>query len=256
MQITWNGTGAAWSYHFGNSSAVLEADGKRLLIDCGHTVPARLHKMGLALTDIDAVFISHLHGDHIYGLEEWGFRSFLQYPPYHNRPTLLIADTLPLRLWRNVLTGTMGQVCDNRCLLRDFFNVVVMRVGEPTRFGPWTLELRPVRHVPNTPSYGVKVRTENAAASFTCDSLADADAWFYEGAQVVFHDCSFTPYFPTTVHAHFEEILAYPQALREKTSLVHYDDSVQEKCGDPEWRDKIARAGMRLTEPYKPLLLG
>ena len=109
VNITWNGTGAAWSYVYGNSSAVIEADGQRLLIDCGHTVPARLKQAGLALNEIDAVFISHLHGDHVYGLEEWGFRSLLQ---WHIRPRLFIAETLAGPLWNNVLAGTMGQTCD------------------------------------------------------------------------------------------------------------------------------------------------
>ncbi len=250
MQLTWNGTGAAWATYYGNASAVLEAEGQRLLIDCGHTVPGRLRQMDLSLRDIDAVFLSHLHGDHIYGLEEWGFRSFLQ---WQIKPYLLIAADLVAPLWRNVLSGTMAQVCDQHCTLRDYFTVVPLHSGQPQTLGPWTLEMHPVRHVPNACSYGVKVRAENAVLGFTCDSLADADPWFYEDTDLVFHDCSFTPYFPTTVHAHIEQLRAYPQAFREKTLLVHYDDDIREKREDPRWQADLAATGMRLTKPFHTL---
>ncbi len=38
------------------------------LIDCGEGVQTRLLTMGLSLLRIEAVFISHLHGDHLFGL--------------------------------------------------------------------------------------------------------------------------------------------------------------------------------------------
>lgn len=250
MQITWNGTGAAWAAHFGNSSAVVESGGTRLLVDCGHTVPSRLARMGLSLRDMNAVFISHLHGDHIYGLEEWGFRSYLI---WNIRPTLLIAEDLIRPLWNRVLSGTMAQVCDKACHLDDYFEVIPMQVGKPQGFGPFTLEIRPVRHVPNAHSYGVKVAADGVAVGFTCDSLADADAWFYDETRLVFHDCSFTPPFVETVHAHFEQLCAYPQAFRQRTMLVHYDDSIQQKCEDSQWLEALRDSEMRLTEPFIPL---
>lgn len=249
MQLIWNGTGSAWATYFGNASAVLEAGGRRLLIDCGHTVPGRLRQLDLSLQDIEAVFISHLHGDHIYGLEEWGFRSFLQ---WKIRPHLLIAENLAPQLWKNVLSGTMAQVCDQKCTLKDYFDVTGLQVDRSFAFGPWELEIHPVRHVPNACAYGLKVRGEGAALGFTCDSLADADPWFYDDTRLVFHDCTFVPYFPDTVHAHFEQLRRYPRRFREKTYLVHYDDEVCTQRQDPAWQAALAASGMRLTEPFQP----
>lgn len=51
----------------GNATLV-EARGTRLLIDCGFTLKElalRLGRIGLATTDLDAVFVTHEHGDHI-----------------------------------------------------------------------------------------------------------------------------------------------------------------------------------------------
>src|SRR5581483_11248422 len=249
MKLTWNGTGAAWSSYYGNSSAVLEEDGNRLLVDCGHTVPARLQQMGLSLRDIGAVVLTHLHGDHIYGLEEWGFRNFLQ---WNSKPHLLIAEDLIGTLWRNVLSGTMAQVCNRSCVLEDYFTVTPLKVGTPHALGPWTVAIHPVRHVPNAPSYGVKVRASGVALGFTGDSLADAASWFFSDTEAVFHDCSFAPYFPTTVHAHYEQLREYPEAFRARMFLVHYDDSLRTQREDPAWQADLASTRMRLTEPFTP----
>ncbi len=250
MRITWNGTGAAWSYHFGNSSAIIESEGKRLLIDCGHTVPGRLAEMGLSLQEMDAVFISHLHGDHMYGLEEWGFRSYLV---WKQRPHLLLADTLSLGLWRNVLSGTMAPACDRHCLLSDYYDVTRLQPGQTYTVEPFTIEIRPVIHVPKTPAYGIKVSDGKTTVAFTCDSRAEADPWFYEETALTFHDCSFTPFYPDTVHAHFEELCRYPQEWRERTYLVHYDDTIREKQTDPEWQQTLTESKMRLTLPFTPI---
>ncbi len=251
MKIIWNGTGSAWADEYANSSAIVEMDGKRLLVDCGHTVPKRLRQMGLSLRDIDGVFISHLHGDHIYGLEEWGFRNMLQ---WRIRPPLFIAETLTDLLWHSVLAGTMAQTCGNACLLEDYFDVIPMRPDEPRNFGPFTLTCHSVRHVPHALAYGARVATSNSTVAFTCDSLADADPWFYRDTKAVFHDCSFSPYFPDTVHAHFEELACYPVEWRSRTWLVHYDDSIAVKRTDPTFQATLTATGMRLTTPLEEIL--
>ena len=252
MNITWNGTGSAWSTHWGNSSAVVESGGKRLLIDCGHTVPGRLQAMQLSLRDLDAVFISHLHGDHIYGLEEWGFRNMLQ---WQIRPTMFIPETLPDRLWNNVLSGTMGQVCECSCELEDYFDVVPLRVGVPHRWEELTLDIQPVPHVPNAVSYGLKLTEGRASVGFTCDTLAVADPWFFADTACVFHDCTFKPLFANTVHSHFEQLREYPAEFRERLYLVHYDDDIRQKREQTDWQQQLAASSMRLALPYEPISL-
>lgn len=250
MRITWNGTGAAWSYHWGNSSAVIESNGKRVLIDCGHTAPARLAQMGLTLQDLDAVFVSHLHGDHCYGLEEWGFRSLLV---WKQRPHLLIADDLDSTLWNDVLSGTMRQTCAQNCLLNDYFDVTPLQPHTKFSVAGLTLEIHPVIHIPDTPAYGIKVSDGTATVGFTCDTRALTDSWFYDDTALVFHDCSFTPFRPDTVHAHFEEICRYPSEWRERTYLVHYDDTIKDKQHDPAWQKMLSDARLRLALPFTPI---
>ena len=46
----------------------LEYEGNRLLFDCGEGVQRQLLLAGKSLLNLDAIFITHLHGDHVFGL--------------------------------------------------------------------------------------------------------------------------------------------------------------------------------------------
>lgn len=50
------------------SSQVLEIRGKMFMIDCGEGTQLQLRRSHIHFTRISAVFISHLHGDHCFGL--------------------------------------------------------------------------------------------------------------------------------------------------------------------------------------------
>ena len=50
------------------SALAIERKGRVLLFDCGEGTQYRLLHAGLKRTRVDAVFVTHLHGDHCYGL--------------------------------------------------------------------------------------------------------------------------------------------------------------------------------------------
>ena len=55
-----------WGY-----SALVEVDGKKILFDTGNkpeTVLKNVKELGIDLSDVEDVFLSHNHGDHIGGL--------------------------------------------------------------------------------------------------------------------------------------------------------------------------------------------
>lgn len=65
------------------SVMLLETDGQQLLFDAGNgneksQMLPKLQEIGYAPTDIDAIFITHLHGDHIGGLVKDGTPVFPQ----------------------------------------------------------------------------------------------------------------------------------------------------------------------------------
>lgn len=50
------------------TSQILNVRGKFFLIDCGEGVQTQMQKMGLSMMNIGHIFISHNHGDHVFGL--------------------------------------------------------------------------------------------------------------------------------------------------------------------------------------------
>ena len=50
------------------TAQVLEHNGKFLLIDCGEGTQSRLRENKISFDKISHIFISHLHGDHYFGL--------------------------------------------------------------------------------------------------------------------------------------------------------------------------------------------
>lgn len=55
-------------YGFPGISTMVECNGKYYIFDTGAPVAELLHNEGLSLNDLQAVFISHRHGDHTTGL--------------------------------------------------------------------------------------------------------------------------------------------------------------------------------------------
>lgn len=69
MKITFLGCYAATPRSITNpTSQVLEIKNKMFLIDCGEGTQVQLRKNKIKFDKIKHVFISHLHGDHFYGL--------------------------------------------------------------------------------------------------------------------------------------------------------------------------------------------
>ena len=87
MKITFLGTGSAFTTKNFQTNTIIERNGKRLLIDAGSDIRFSLQNIGLNYLNIDAIYVTHLHADHVGGMEYLAFCNYFN-PRAQNKITL------------------------------------------------------------------------------------------------------------------------------------------------------------------------
>ena len=86
MKLAFLGTGSAFSVERYNGAVVVEG---HLLLDAGAPLLPHMHRLGIDPGGIDALFLTHFHGDHILGLPPYLlYRAFVD----HSRPFVIVGQ--------------------------------------------------------------------------------------------------------------------------------------------------------------------
>lgn len=200
---------------------------RRLLMDAGPSIAESLNHYNLVPTDIDTIFVSHLHGDHVHGLEYLGFKTFFIPEFGTNKPKLMANHKILTKLWDNVLSGTMCSMNGSRAELSTYFDLVKIKPRDGFQFMGTEFSLIQVPHViddyEEVPAYGLKFTEDDVNFFITGD--CQFDFWRligqYESADVIFHDCEMITY-DNSVHAQFSELKDLPEQYKAKMWLYHY----------------------------------
>lgn len=213
------GTGDSESICYWNTNLLLETGGRRLLIDCGYTVKYALRDVGLTLADIDGIVITHVHADHVFGLERAGYET--RYT-YGKRIPLFMAPHLLPVLWEQTLKGCMGLSSDGENELGDFFDVQPID-ARGFKFHGCAIETFPTVHTPGMATYGLIFDNH---VIFTADSKPLDWLAADRSTRRILHDCSLQNGNP--VHATLHELIRfYPRQVRERVMAIHYGDTLE-----------------------------
>ncbi|WP_334071817.1 MULTISPECIES: MBL fold metallo-hydrolase [Paenibacillus] len=229
LQLQMLGTGGAFAKKYYNNNALLYAEDYTLLIDCGITAPLSLHQLDKSLDEIDGILITHIHGDHVGGLEEFAFRmKFI----WGRKPVLYIADKLVHPLWEHTLKGGLTQ--EGIASLEDAFEVKVLSEGTPYSLSPGlTVELIQTPHIPGKDSYSLYINGE---------IFYSADMIFQRGlltrlieernCRKILHEVQLQG--PGQVHTELGQLLSLPAEIRRNIMLMHYGDEMENFIGQTE----------------------
>lgn len=223
LRLQMLGTGGAFAKTYYNNNALLDAGDFTLLIDCGITAPMALHAIGKPVDEIDAVLITHIHGDHVGGLEELAFRRKFG---SGQKPILYVADNLVEPLWENTLKGGLSQdgVIHS---LNDVFDVRLLKEGEPSQLSPeLKVELIRTPHIPGKPSYSLYLNEEifySADMTFQPELLEKLVR--ERGCRRILHEVQLTG--PGQVHTTLQELLTLPSEIQRQILLMHYGDEME-----------------------------
>lgn len=224
LQLQMLGTGSAFSKLYNNNNALLSDGSLSLLIDCGVTAPRALHHLGMSFNDIDAVLITHIHADHVGGLEELAFKMKFT---YRRKLILYITEELAHMLWEHSLKGGLYQIGEISSL-DDIFDVRLLQPLKPYNISEHlSVELIPTEHIPEKASYSLYI---NERLFYSSDMTFDPKLLLQlvqeRGCQTIFHECQLSG--PGEVHTTLEELLTLPLDIQKNTYLMHYGDEKDE----------------------------
>ena len=219
------------------TNVVATENNKRLLIDCGGDVRFSAAQCGYSAADIDAVYISHLHADHIGGLEWLAFSTFFN--PRVKRPKLYIVQELMEQMWEQSLQGGLSSIEGKVTNLTDFFdckpsyiNGSFFRLDDTRKFKTTFTPVQTVHIMSGyrvVNSYGLLINTHDKCIFMTTDTqfCPNQIQQFYSTADTIFHDCETAP-FKSGVHAHYDDLKTLPSATKAKMWLTHYQPNPQQ----------------------------
>ncbi len=221
------GTGNAFGKKYFNNNALLYAKDYTLLIDCGVTASLSLYVLGKSIQEIDGILITHLHGDHVGGIEEIAYQL---YYIFKKRISLFVPSTLVEPIWENCLKAGLHNGQAN-CTLETYFDVIVINERQPFSItSNLTIETICTEHIPNKFSYSLII---NNLVFYSADiqfnpSLLEKVLQVHH-CKYILHDCQLTS--PGIVHTTLEDLLSLPTSVQEKIQLMHYDDNMEDFIG-------------------------
>lgn len=229
MELLFLGTGSAFTVGAGNyNSNMLLMDkntGRKLLIDCGSDAKHSLFQQGFSFKDIDHIYISHLHADHVGGLEWIALaRKFGN----QTKPNLYANKDLLHNLWNHTLKGGLSTLNETAADLTSFFQPHSIDKEPSFTWNNLHFEIVQTQHYHSNnklmPSYGLFFATDRHRVFITTDTQFTPLPLiqFYSQADLIFHDCE-TSKQSSGVHARFEELASLPEHIKTKMWLYHYN---------------------------------
>jgi ribonuclease BN (tRNA processing enzyme) len=136
-----------------------------LLLDCGATSLVALKQLGIDVGSVDAVVVSHLHGDHFAGIP---FLILDQQFARRQRPLVLAG---PPGLRDRVLAAMEVLFPGSASVERRFeVRFVELAAREPAQIGEVSTTGYPVIHASGAPAYGLRLAWEGKVIAYSGDT--------------------------------------------------------------------------------------
>ena len=209
---------------------LVDAAGYRFLIDCGATSLVALKRAGVDPGSIDAVLLTHFHGDHCGGVPYL----ILDGQFTRRQRALVVAGPPGVR---ERMTAVFEAALPTSSRTEQRFAVSYLELGEqPTRIGPLDVVGLPVAHLPETAPHGLRVRVDGHVVAYTGDTdWCDALPRLADGADLFIAEAySFEKRIPQ--HLSHATLRAHSGELRAKrVVLTHAGPETLKRAGELTW---------------------
>lgn len=246
MKLKFVGCGSAFTNeNYWQSNMMIETDNKKLLIDCGTHAQFSLKEAygvnNANIADIiDAIYISHLHADHIGGLEWIAFCTYFN--PNKKKLKLYANINVMEELWESSLKGGLESIEGKVMNLTDYFECHAIEDNKSFKFGKLTIT--PVQTVHMMSGYKIKhsyavlidtlkignyIDIPDKRVFITTDTqfCPNQIQEFYNQSHVIFHDCE--TLYKSGVHAHYDDLKTLDKETKGKMWLYHYQPETEDQ---------------------------
>ena len=242
FEVTVLGCGEAFDERYTNTSLLVRAEGKALLLDCGYSAPAPLWNAVHDANELDLIYISHAHADHCFGLPAVLGR---MWEDGRTKPLVILSQAPLLAQLRALMeSGYPG-------LAARFQYPIEYREASPAMPQEWSgirFAFAPTRH--SVTNLAVRVETGAGKLCYSGDGqFTDESRVLFAGADLLVHEAySFEP---SPIHGDFPGVIrmAAEQSVRQ-LALVHIKRTVRQG----EW-DRIEALAARVPEPGEKFIL-
>lgn len=194
----------------------VQTDAYRFLIDCGSTALIGLRRYGLDPHVVDAILISHFHGDHFGGLP------FLLTEAKFSGRTAPLTIVGPPELEGRVKAAIQALFAGSKLDYPFELRFVEYRAGEPASIGPLELTALRVEHSPGSVPHGLRVAVDDRVIGFSGDTeWTPVLAELARDAHLFICECAGFDT-PVPIHLDYTTLLAHRPGLEcHRMMLTH-----------------------------------
>ena len=243
LELFFIGIGSAFAATMNQTNFLIIKGDTHIMVDFGMTGPRALFQTaGLGILDIEVIFPTHSHADHIGGLECLALLNRYAGQKIFGQPkktNVIITEEYQRVLWDATLRGGLekNEESGGRNLnFGDYFNAIrpKWKTHQPREIfeisiGSINLEIFRTKHIPDSApswetsfiSYGLLV---DGRVFISGDTRFDPELieMYAPRAEIMFHDVQF---FSEGVHAPLDKLKTLSAKIKEKMILIHYADN-------------------------------